>query len=61
MKKLYRSNTDVKILGICGGIAEYVAIDATIIRIIFAVSTLFGFLGVWIYLLLALIVPSREA
>lgn len=33
-KKLYRSNKDAKIAGICGGIGEYFEIDPTIVRII---------------------------
>lgn len=40
-KKLYRSSTDKKISGVCGGIAEYFGIDSTIIRIIYAVLSLF--------------------
>ena len=32
-KKLYKSSTDKKILGVCGGIAEYFEVDSTIIRI----------------------------
>ena len=33
-KKLYRSKKDRKISGICGGIAEYLAVDSTIVRLI---------------------------
>ena len=42
MKKLYRSNTDRKLCGVCGGLAEYFDIDPTIIRLIFVFLTLFG-------------------
>ena len=33
-KKLYKSNTDKKVCGVCGGIAEYLNVDSTIIRLI---------------------------
>ena len=33
-KKLYRSKNDKKISGVCGGIAEYFGIDATIVRLL---------------------------
>lgn len=58
-KKLYRSNTDKKIAGVCGGIAEYFDIDATIIRIIFLIL-LFpgGFPGLVPYLILWVLIPE---
>ena len=37
MKKLYKSNTDKKICGVCGGIAEYLNTDATLIRLAFLI------------------------
>ena len=40
-KRLYRSNRDVMICGVCGGIAEYFDIDPTIVRLI-AVVFIFG-------------------
>lgn len=57
-KKLYRSNTDRKLCGVCGGLAEYFDIDPTIIRLIFIFLTLFGGGGVLIYLICALVVPK---
>lgn len=57
-KKLYRSNTDIKLCGVCGGLAEYFDIDPTIIRLIFIFLTLFGGGGVLIYLICALVVPK---
>lgn len=58
MKKLRKSSTDRKICGVCGGIAEYVGIDATVIRLIFV---LFGLLsvGVIFYILAAVLMPSE--
>lgn len=60
MKKLYRSRTDKKIAGVCGGLAEYFNIDATIIRIIFIVLLLpGGFPGLVPYLILWIFVPLK--
>ena len=58
MKKLYRSNTDRKLCGVCGGFAEYFDIDPTIIRLIFVFLTLFGGGGLLIYLICALVIPK---
>ncbi|MCD7839119.1 MAG: PspC domain-containing protein [Erysipelotrichaceae bacterium] len=58
-KKLYRSNRDSMICGVCGGIAEYFDVDSTIVRII-AVLLIFGYsAGVWIYLIAAFIMPKN--
>jgi len=59
-KKLYRSRTDRKLLGVCGGLAKYWNIDPTIVRVIAVSSILFGFLGIWIYIILALVVPEES-
>ena len=40
-RKLYKSETDRKILGVCGGIADYFGIDSTIVRLIVVFITLF--------------------
>lgn len=57
MKKLYRSSKDRKVFGVCGGLAAYVNIDSTIIRLIVAICALAGF-GILAYLVAALIIPS---
>ncbi len=61
MKKLYRSKTDRQISGVCGGIANYFNIDATIIRLVWAfvsiVST--GIPGVLIYIICAFVIPEE--
>lgn len=59
-KKLYRSLRDRKISGVCGGIAEYLNIDSTIVRVLFI---LFGFTigsGLIAYIILALIMPINN-
>lgn len=61
MKKLYKSGTDQKLCGVCGGIAEYFNIDPTIVRLIWAALVLFWGTGVLAYILAALILPDRPA
>lgn len=58
-KKLYKSETDKKIAGVCGGLAEYFGVDSTWIRIAFVVLFFAGSLGIWPYLILALVVPKN--
>lgn len=60
IKKLYRSNTDKIIFGVCGGLGEYLEIDPLIIRIIFIALTLAGGSGILIYLVLAILIPQKE-
>jgi phage shock protein C len=59
MTKLYRSNRDKKLFGVCGGLAEVTGIDSTIIRIILVITTFFssGAL-ILIYLIAALVMPK---
>ena len=58
-KRLYRSKKDRIIAGVCGGIAEYFDVDSTIIRLVWALSILFGGAGILAYLLAWIIIPSR--
>ena len=59
-KKLYRSKTDEKIAGVCGGIAEFFGMDSTIVRLIWAVLTVCGVgSGVLIYIICALVIPEK--
>ncbi len=60
-KKLYRSRTDRKIWGVCGGLAKYFDIDPTVVRIIFVASLLCGTLGLWVYIIMAIIVPLENS
>lgn len=58
-RKLYRSKKDRKIAGVCGGIAEYFNIDATLVRIIaFALLLPGGLPGILPYAILWLLVPE---
>ena len=57
-KKLYRSKYDRKLLGICGGIAEYFQIDPTIVRLIWALFAFTG-RGLLAYVIAAFIIPVK--
>ena len=59
-KKLYRSSRDKKLLGVCGGIAEYFEIDSTIVRLILVLIALAGGSGLILYLIAALIMPVNN-
>jgi phage shock protein C len=56
-RKLYRSRTDRKLWGVCGGLAAYFDIDPTIVRVVAVASLFAGSLGFWIYIIMAIIVP----
>jgi len=60
MKRLYRSSTNKKIAGVCGGLGEYFNVDATVIRVIFVLLLLPGGLpGLVPYLILWIFMPQK--
>jgi phage shock protein PspC (stress-responsive transcriptional regulator) len=58
-KKLYKSQTDRKIFGVCGGLAEYFGIDPTIIRLIWALLVFCAGTGLLAYIIAALVLPNE--
>ena len=54
-KRLYRSNTNYMLAGVCGGIAEYFNLDPTLIRLAWVILTL---LGAGTDILAAIIIPQ---
>jgi phage shock protein PspC (stress-responsive transcriptional regulator) len=61
-KRLYRSSTDKMIGGVCGGIAEYFAVDPTLVRLGYILLSIFTiFSGVPAYLILWIVVPKRKS
>ena len=58
MKKLYRSKTDKKICGVCGGLGEYFNVDSTIIRLV-AVLLIFMEVGILAYIIAAIVIPEE--
>ena len=61
MKQLYKSNTNKKVAGVCGGIGEYLGIDPTIVRLGFVALSLLAGGGLAVYIIAAIIMPEREA
>lgn len=60
-KRLYRSETDKIIGGVCGGIAEYINIDPIIVRILFIVASTSGGFGLTVYIILWIVIPSESS
>ena len=58
-KRLYRSKKDEKLAGVCGGIAEYLGIDSTLVRLIWALFVLCAGSGVLAYIVCALVIPEK--
>lgn len=58
-KKLYRSKTNRKLLGVCGGLAEYFGLDATIFRLMLVFAIVFAGAGILAYFIAALIIPEN--
>lgn len=58
-KKLFRNSRDKKIAGVCSGLAEYLGIDVTVMRIIFLLALLCGSFGFWAYLIIWICAPEQ--
>ncbi len=60
-KRLMRSRKDRMIAGVCGGLANYMAVDPTIVRLVFALATFFTFVGpgILIYFVMWIIIPKE--
>jgi phage shock protein PspC (stress-responsive transcriptional regulator) len=61
-KRLYRSDDEKMIAGVCGGIAEFFSLDPTLVRVGYIlVSILTVFSGFLAYLILWIVIPQRRA
>lgn len=58
-KKLYKSTTDRKLCGVCAGIANYLNIDPTVVRLLWALITFVGGAGMIAYIVCALVIPDE--
>jgi phage shock protein PspC (stress-responsive transcriptional regulator) len=56
-RRLYRSRRDRRIAGVAGGVAEYLDVDPTVIRVLWIISVFFGGFGLLLYIIMAFIVP----
>ncbi len=62
IKRLYRSRTDRMLSGLSAGLGNYIGLDPTVVRLVFAISSIFLFpFPVIIYLVMMLIVPEEPA
>jgi phage shock protein PspC (stress-responsive transcriptional regulator) len=59
MKKLYKSSTDKKLFGVCGGIAQYFNIDSTWIRLALVLLVCCLGTGILAYIIAALVLPDE--
>ncbi len=61
-RKLYRSSSNKKICGVCGGIGNYLNVDANLVRILLVVLAIFSNIGVGLilvaYILAAVLLPE---
>ena len=58
--KLVKSRTNKMLTGVCGGIGEFLGIDPTIIRLIWAALSLAGGTGIILYIIAAVIIPEDD-
>lgn len=58
-KKLYRSKTEKKIAGVCGGLAKYFNIDPTLVRLGLVAFCLLGGSGILAYIICAIVIPEE--
>ncbi|KIL42203.1 hypothetical protein SD70_01200 [Gordoniibacillus kamchatkensis] len=60
MSKLYRSRRDKKVTGLCGGLAELLNVDATLLRLLVVIATFFsGGTVIFIYVIASLVIPKE--
>jgi phage shock protein C len=58
-RKLYRSQTNRVLAGVCGGLADYFGVDTTIVRVLFIALAFIGGAGLPIYLAMWIVVPKQ--
>ena len=59
-KKLYKSNDNKLVDGVCGGIAEFFGIDPTLVRLGWVAFCALGGSGILAYLIAAIIIPEKQ-
>ena len=60
-KRLYKSNVNRMLDGVCGGIAEYFNLDPTLVRLGWVVFCALGGSGILAYIIAAIIIPRNPA
>lgn len=59
-KRFERSATNKVIGGVCAGLADYLNMDVTLVRVLFVVAALCGSFGFWLYVILWIVAPSQK-
>lgn len=59
-KRIYKTEKDKKIFGVCAGVAEYFNMDPTIVRIAWAIISFFFGIGIILYLVCAFVFPNKS-
>ncbi len=59
MKKLYRSKSDKKLAGVCGGLSQYLNIDSTVVRLVWLACCLFCGAGLLLYAIAWIVMPEE--
>lgn len=59
-RRLYRSEQDRMVAGICGGLGAYLGIDPTVVRVVFVVLGLLSGVGLVLYLVMWIVVPTQS-
>lgn len=59
VKRLYKSNKERIICGVCGGIAEYLKVDPSLIRVLWVLFACLGGSGILAYIIVAIILPEK--
>jgi phage shock protein C len=62
MKKLYRSNKEKMLGGVCGGLAEYFKLDPTVVRLAYVLLSIISvaFPGILVYIIMWIVIPQRN-
>jgi len=59
IKRLYRSKKDRMIAGVCGGLASYIGIDPTLVRLLFILGLIAGGSTLLAYIVMMIVVPEE--
>ncbi len=59
IKRITRSRNDRMIAGVCGGLANYFAVDPTIVRLLFVLGMVAGLATFWIYIVMMIVIPEE--
>ena len=60
MKEQLRKSKDAKLFGVCGGLAEYLNIDPTLVRLATVIASIFSGVGIVAYIAGAILIPKAE-